>query len=152
MDPKFLKSRVGIGQPAPFRPDAQTVQYINFRLASLGLPTVEPRSRASDDWTDMVHALLAHQRETDRLLANYLPPVDWRIQSWLDEYLYGAGTSLRLPHDTFVLYRYGIARALSLPPEADEFHSPIIHTYRTKIEAADDLLTHLSQYFKADAP
>lgn len=27
-----------------------------------------------------------------------------------------------------------------------------IHTCRTKIEAADDLLTHLSQYFKTDAP
>jgi hypothetical protein len=132
MDPKELKSRVGIGQPAPYRPDAQTIQYINFRLSSLGLPTVPAPAQATEEWTDMVHALLSHQRETDRLLANYLPPVDWRIQSWLDEYLYDTGTPLRLPHDTFVLYRYGVARALSLPPAADEFHSPIIHTYRTK--------------------
>jgi hypothetical protein len=42
--------------------------------------------------------------------------VDWRIQNWLDEYLYDSGATARLPHDTFVLYRYGIARALSHPP------------------------------------
>ncbi len=131
MDANTLKSRVGIGVSTPSRPDAQLVQYINFRLASLGLPTYHRTGAAHAEWADMVHSLLAHQRESDRLLANYLPPADYRVQNWLDEFLYDAGLQVRLPHDTFVLYRYGIARALSLPPDADVFHSPIIDSFRT---------------------
>lgn len=130
MDANDLKQSVGLGVVACSRPDAQLIQYINFRLAALGLPTYTRAGAPSREWTDMVHALLSHQRETDRLLANYLPPADWRIQSWLDEFLYDSTIPVRLPHNTFVLYRYGIARALSLPPEANEFHSPIIDTYR----------------------
>jgi len=128
-----LKTRAGLGHPIPFRPDDRVLRYINFRLSALGQPTFRGMPAPGvDEWNDMVHSLLAHQRETDRLLANYLPPVDWRIQNWLDEYLYDSGVSVRLPHDTFVLYRYGVARALSIPPDRDEFHSPIIHSYRTK--------------------
>lgn len=132
MDRTDLKTRIGLGANPPFRPDEQTIQYINFRLASLGLPTVPMPASAGDDWNEMVNVLLAHQRETDRLLANYLPPADWRIQNWLDEYLYDAAIPVRLPNNTFVLYRHGIGRALSLPPQADEFHSPIIHSYRAR--------------------
>lgn len=132
MDRNEFKHRLGLGSaPSSLRPDDQTIQYINFRLASLGLPTFQRAARPTEEWAEMVHLLLAHQRETDRLLANYLPPADWRIQNWLDEYLYDTSISVRLPHKTFVLYRHGIARVLSLPPDADEFHSPIIDTYRT---------------------
>lgn len=128
-----LKTRVGLGTPVPFRPDDRVLRYLNFRLSALGQPTVRGvASERLDEWNDMVHSLLAHQRETDRLLANYLPPVDWRIQNWLDEYLYDSGVTVRLPHDTFVLYRFGVARALSIPPDRDEFRSPIVHSYRTK--------------------
>ncbi|MGE3310126.1 MAG: hypothetical protein AB7O66_09165 [Limisphaerales bacterium] len=125
--------RAGLNVPIPFRPDNRVLRYINFRLSALGRPTLQgPIADQADEWTDMVHTLLAHQRETDRLLANYLPPVDWRIQNWLDEYLYDSGTHARLPHDTFVLYRYGVARALSIPPDRDEYRSAILHSYRTK--------------------
>lgn len=130
MDLNELKLRVGLGTTLPLRPDPQLIHYINFRLSALGLPGYRRAGPASREWTDMVHALLAHQRETDRLLANYLPPADWRIQNWLDEYLYDCGTPARLPHDSFVLYRYGIARALAMPPDADEFHSPIVSSFR----------------------
>jgi hypothetical protein len=132
MNPKELKTRLGFGAPAPVWPDEQTIQYINFRLAALGLPAFRRAAPSSDEWTEMVHVLLAHQRETDRLLANYLPPADWRIQSWLDEYLYDAAVPVRLPHDTFILYRHGIARVLSLPADGNEFHSPLVHSYRAR--------------------
>jgi hypothetical protein len=132
MDSASLKTRLGLGTPSPFRPDDQTAQYIDFRLSALGLPTCGQSKRAHEDWVEMVQMLLAHQRETDRLLANYLPPADWRIQNWLDEYLYDSGVQVRLPHSTFSLYRHGIARALSLPIDSDEYHSSILHSYRVK--------------------
>ncbi|MBL9129455.1 MAG: hypothetical protein JNL97_17520, partial [Verrucomicrobiales bacterium] len=70
-----MKTRVGLGQPVPFRPDDRVLRYINFRLSALGQPTFHnAAAERVDEWNDMVHSLLAHQRETDRLLANYLPP------------------------------------------------------------------------------
>ena len=71
-------------------------------------------------------ALLQHQRETERLLANYLCPADWRIEPFLDDYLYETGLAPKLPWRTFVLDRPGVARALSLPPDQDVFASDIL--------------------------
>jgi phosphoenolpyruvate carboxykinase (diphosphate) len=105
-------------------------QYINLKLAALGCPT----ARAAEDaeFQEMVHAILLHQRETERLLADYQPPVDWRIQQFLEDYLYETGLHPRLPSRTFVLDRPGLVRVLSLPPDADHFESNIIHSYRVK--------------------
>jgi hypothetical protein len=132
MDPLNLKARLGLGTQPSFAPDDASIQYINFRLTSLGLPHFSKAGTATDEWAEMVQLMLAHQRETDRLLANYLPPADWRIQRWLDEYLYDSGVQVRLPHQTFVLYRHGISRILCLPPDAHSFHSNIISSYRCR--------------------
>jgi hypothetical protein len=104
--------------------------YINLKLAALGCPT----ARAAEDaeFQELVSALLQHQRETERLLANYLCPADWRIQSFLDDYLYETGLAPKLPWRTFVLDRAGVARALSLPPDQDMFTSDILTSYRVK--------------------
>ena len=104
--------------------------YINLKLAALGLPTA--LAAADGEFQEMVSALLQHQRETERLLANYLCPADWRIQSFLDDYLYETGLAPKLPWRTFVLDRAGVARALSLPPDRDLFTSDILTSYRVK--------------------
>lgn len=105
-------------------------QYINLKLAALGCPTA--RAAEDGEFQDLVAAFLNHQRETERLLANYLCPADWRIQSFLDDYLYETGLAPKLPFRTFVLDREGVARALSLPPDRDVFASDILTSYRVK--------------------
>jgi len=105
-------------------------QYINLKLAALGCPTAT--ACADAEFQEMVKALLQHQRETERLLANYLCPADWRIQQFLDDYLYETGLAPKLPSRTFVLDRPGVARAMSLPPDADLFTSDILTSYRVK--------------------
>lgn len=104
--------------------------YINLKLAALGCPTA--KAAADADFQELVKALLQHQRETERLLANYLCPADWRIQQFLDDYLYETGLAPRLPWRTFVLDRPGVGRAMSLPPDADIFTSDILTSYRVK--------------------
>jgi phosphoenolpyruvate carboxykinase (diphosphate) len=105
-------------------------RYINLKLATLGCPTAAVGE--DPEFQEMVQALLQHQRETERLLANYLCPADWRIQQFLDDYLYETGLAPKLPLRTFVLDRAGVARALSLPPDRDIFTSDILTSYRVK--------------------
>ena len=55
------------------------------------------------------------------------------IQDFLESYLKDANVEVaRLPSRAFVLDQYGLARALSLPPDKDEFESDIINSYRVK--------------------
>ncbi len=75
--------------------------------------------------------MLAHQREINRLLANYLCPADNRIQTFLYDFLQDAPLA-KLPTRTFVLDRYGLARALSLPPSENSFTSDIVNSYRVR--------------------
>ncbi|HXG49671.1 MAG TPA: hypothetical protein VNO52_18775, partial [Methylomirabilota bacterium] len=112
----------------PWDPDL--IRYINLRLALLGCPVCE--SVAGAALPDIAAPLLAIYRERSRLLANYLCPADWRIQNFLDEYLYDTGLSVELPRQTLVLDQPGLARTLSLPPGRDEFASAILKSYRVR--------------------
>ncbi len=125
----FLDRTAGIGTPPPGVPGPRLIQYINLKLAALGCPTVVAES--DPELQEMTTALLAHQRETGRLLASHLCPADNRIQTFLYDYLQGAPLA-RLPAQTLALDRYGLARALSLPPTSDEFASDIINSYRVR--------------------
>ncbi len=109
--------------------EAKLVQFINLKLAGLGCPTVQTGS--DPEMEAMTAVLLAHQRETRRLLANHLCPADHRIQTFLHDYLQDAPVA-KLPAQTFVLDQPGVARALSLSPARDEFVSDIVTSYRVK--------------------
>ncbi|MDP4176433.1 MAG: hypothetical protein Q8933_20810, partial [Bacteroidota bacterium] len=108
------------------------IQYINLKLAALGAPIYGQLS--DSEFIDIAHDLIANHLEKNRLLSNYLCPADQRIQDFLDSYLEDVPgkESVRLPANTFLLDRHGIARELSLPPDKDEFISDIISSYRIK--------------------
>jgi hypothetical protein len=106
--------------------------YINLKLSSTGQPTA---SQAGDDeFMTIAHHLLKSYQEKNRLLQHYLCPVDRRIQDFLDSYLEDLGEDgrVRLPSNSIVLDRYGVARELSLPSDGDEFTSDIVSSYRVR--------------------
>lgn len=110
----------------------QVVSYLNFKLATHGLPAVP---QESEYITTLAEGMVRNFRQKNRLLDQYLPPADQRLQSFLVDYLSGVDgvdTVPRLPGNTFVLDQYGLARELSLPPGAHEFHTDIVHSYRLK--------------------
>jgi hypothetical protein len=125
-----LKRTIGFGNATPLYPDRKLLQYLNLKLASLGCPTVA--AETDTEFQELAGALLLHHRETDRLLADYLCPADQRIQEFLDNYLAGTGVVAKLPGQTLVLDRHGLARALSLPPDRDFFISDIASSYRVR--------------------
>ena len=107
------------------------IQYVNLKLAALGKPHF---GKDSNRFLDLATDLIKNHQEKNRILANYLCPSDRRIQNFIDSYLseYREKVNLRLPSNTFILDSHGIARALSLPPDKDEFQSEIISSYRLK--------------------
>jgi hypothetical protein len=106
-----------------------TSEYINVKLALLGLAPLVPDGGAG--FRDIVSSLITQYREKERLLANHLCPADHRIQSFLFDYMHDVPAP-KLPLRTLVLDRPGMARALSLPAEGDEFSSSILSSYRVK--------------------
>ena len=111
-------------------PDKKLLQYLNLKLAALGCPTSVVGT--DSELQELAAAILQHHRETDRLLVDYLCPADQRIQDYLDATLERTGVKVKLPGQTFVLDRHGLARALSLPPDKDCFLSEIVSSYRVR--------------------
>lgn len=101
---------------------------VNLRLALNGLP-LPTAARAS--YIDVVAPVLARQRELRRELPELLCPADRRIQAFIDCYL-GEDSSVhpRLPDTTLTLDEPGLARALSLPVDGDDFSSDLVSSYR----------------------
>ncbi len=110
--------------------NGELVRYLNLKLAALGQPTSQ--STADPYFLEIAGPLLRNYHQKDLLLAGRLCPCDTRIQEFLDAYLSDvcpAGAA-RLPADSFVLDRPGMARAMSLPATADSFFSPYLRSYR----------------------
>src|SRR5579871_1073678 len=109
----------------------ELLRYINLKLVALGQPS--SRSTADPYFLEIAGPLLRNYHQKDQLLGDRLCPADSRIQQFLDAFLIDVapGGAARLPSNSFVLDRPGLARVMSLPPGADEFGSPYLNSYRT---------------------
>ena len=106
------------------------IEYVNLKLSSIGQPTSGDLTHSES--FGLSKSLLENYQEKSRLLADYLPPCDQRIQSFLNSYFSDLEhTEIpTLPSNTLALDRHGIARTLSLPAKGDHFSSDIIDSYR----------------------
>ena len=112
--------------------DEELVRYINLKLAALGQPVSQ---RTADPYfLELAGPLLRNYHQKDQLLGGRLCPVDARIQAFLDSYLsdVSPGGAPKLPGNTLVLDRPGLARVMSLPPGEDQLSSPYLHSYRVR--------------------
>ncbi len=114
--------------------DEQLIAYLNLKLREIGQPGVPATGGDTQGLAPLVDHFLALCREKDRALARHLCPVDQRIQNFLYDHLETAvsGEVPRLPATTLVLDRAGLARVLSLPPDADKFTSDILSSHRVR--------------------
>jgi hypothetical protein len=106
--------------------------HIRLKLAALGRSL--PTEGENDHVLEIARDLVESYKEKSRLLADYLPPADYRIQRFLERYLAASPGTLvpRLPGDTFVLDRPGLARHLSLPAHSDSFRNEYLASYRVR--------------------
>ncbi|HYE32354.1 MAG TPA: hypothetical protein VEH27_13060 [Methylomirabilota bacterium] len=122
-----MKSLADIGLEQTPGNEARLIHAINIKLAELGFATV--KAETEEQLHDIARAILARESESSHR-AGKKPPVDQRVEKFLERYLGLSG--LKLPERTFVLDEYGLARTLSLPLTKDEFVSDIISSYRVK--------------------
>ena len=120
----------GQGKTLPCRLEDTLIEGINLRLSMTGCPSFA--DGATSRLPSLAAPMFSRQQETMRLLADYLCPADWRIDQFLRDYLYDTGLTIKWPARTFVLDSPGLARALSLPPDRDEFFSDIVRSYRLR--------------------
>ncbi len=102
-------------------------ESVDLRLALNGLPL--PAAAHSED-IQVIAPVLARQRELRRELSEMRCPADRRIQDFLDRYLADCPVHPSLPPTTLTLDEPGLARALSLPVDGDEFRSDLVESYR----------------------
>jgi hypothetical protein len=110
--------------------DKSLLEYVNLKLTSIGQPVFGDLSDSG--FFGLSKSLLESYQEKSRLLADYLPPCDQRIQSFIAEYFSDLDLSEmpHLPNSTLILDRHGVARTLSLPAKGDHFSSDIVDSYR----------------------
>jgi phosphoenolpyruvate carboxykinase (diphosphate) len=106
----------------------ELVRYINLKLAALGQPTSE--RTAEPYFIEIAGPLLRNYHQKNQLLRGRLCPADARIQSFLERYL--GDIAPRLPSQTLVLDRPGMARAMSLPAGEDTLSSAYVKSYRVR--------------------
>ena len=107
------------------------IRSIVLKLAAMGFQV--PAGTGDADVLDLARDLFARYREQSRLLSDHLCPVDRRIQDFLDELV--APLAARRSRcgsrpRRFILDRYGLARELSLPIDADDWHNELVTSYR----------------------
>jgi hypothetical protein len=108
------------------------IQYLAIKLAVFGLP-IPPA--AEGRVLALASGLLRSVQEKNRLLSDYLCPIDSRIQAYLDRVFAAGGCNgqdltLRLPSASLLLDRPGLARELSLPVDGNYFASEYVQSYR----------------------
>jgi phosphoenolpyruvate carboxykinase (diphosphate) len=108
----------------------ELVRYINLKLAALGQPVNE--STADRYFLELTRPLLRNYLVKDQMLGGHLCPADRRIEAYLNGVLRETCPDgvPRLPANTFVLDRVGVAREMSLPPTGHRFSAAYLESYR----------------------
>lgn len=102
--------------------------YLHMQMAVAGLRLPSQAGHA-EMWSG---SLLANLQEKNRLLGQYRPPVDQRLERFLRGHFGDAPVDepLHLPYPSLVLDRHGMARLLSLPSDGDRFENELLTSTR----------------------
>ena len=127
-----IKRTFGIGIDDNTFSDKRLIQYINLKLASLGLP-VYTNDDTSSKLLDIARPLLNNFQVKAQMLTNSTSPIGDRIEDFIHDYLSDVpgNIEIKFPRHPFNLDHYGLGRMLSIPPDADLYETEIVKSYRT---------------------
>jgi len=121
----------GMGVDSNTFSDKRLIQYINLKLASLGHPIYT--DGATSKLLDIAKPLLKNYQVKAQMLTQSHSPISDRVESFVDRYLNDVpgNIDIKFPSQPFNLDHHGLARMLSIPPNADIYETDIIKSYRT---------------------
>ncbi len=131
------RKKLGIerGNINPITTSDDRIQYINFKLASLGLPiyeTDQSKGTSSAYFINLFDDIIKDYKEKLRMVDVNEIGIHKRINQFFEAYFKGLENIPKVVEDHFTLDHYGLAREMSLPPDADTFFNEYINSYRIK--------------------
>ncbi|QZE12826.1 hypothetical protein K4L44_09515 [Halosquirtibacter laminarini] len=111
------------------------IQYLNLKLTELGQPGFKFDSDTSENQSailQLTEELMLSFKEKYRRMDDRISAADKRIENFLNDYLKDLDVEVKLPTQTLVLDRPGLARVLSLPPNKDIFKNQYVTTTRVE--------------------
>jgi len=129
------------GTDTPAQSTRDLIRYINLKLATMGQPVFndhedhELESALADSaFMELTSNLISTYRSRTRLVRNTYAPADERIQRFIEQYLSDLepGQVPRLPTDSLVCDKPGVARVLSLPPHHNHYSNELLESYRIR--------------------
>lgn len=102
-------------------------QIILLKLAANG--HILPKEIGQSNGLHLASDLFRVYHEQSRLLQSHLPPLDQRIQDFLNDALKSTNEGVKLPNSTLCVDRYGMSRLMSFPRGENEYHSSEIDSY-----------------------
>ena len=132
-----IRKKLGIefGNIDPVTSREDRIQYINFKLASLGLPIYHSNDTDNSSNTyfiDLFEDIIKDYKEKTRMVDVNEVGIHKRINQFFSTYFYDSPNPPKGVEDSLTLDHYGIAREMSLPPDGNTFNNEYINSYRIK--------------------
>ena len=121
-----IRKKIGIdfGDIDPITTKEDRIQYINFKLASKGLPIYRPKQKENDQTTyfiDLFDDIIKDYKEKTRMVDINQVGIHKRINSFFANYFNEMENPPISIGDYLTLNLYGLAREMSLPPDTNTF-------------------------------
>ena len=131
-----IRKKLGIdfGNIDPITTHEDRIQYINFKLASLGLPIYRSDSDNETDtyFIDLFEDIIKDYKEKKRLVDVNEVGIYKRINQFFSDYFEDSTNIPKVIDESLTLDHYGLAREMSLPPDGNINHNEYINSYRIK--------------------
>lgn len=131
-----IRNRFGIdsGNIGPGATHEELVQYINFKLAAQGLPIYcsNGNDAKSTRFIELFEDIIKDYKEKTRRIDVNEVGIYKRINDFFDRYFSECPNPPKVIDDSFSLDHYGLAREMSIPPDADTFSNEYVTSYRIK--------------------
>ncbi|HML36809.1 MAG TPA: hypothetical protein PKA19_05185 [Bacillota bacterium] len=131
-----IRKKLGIdyGDVNPITTHEDRIQYINFKLASLGLPIYRSGDEKDESayFIDLFDDIIKDYKEKKRMVDLNEVGIYKRINQFFSDYFCDSSNPPKVVDDSLTLDHYGLAREMSLPPDANTFSNEYIQSYRIK--------------------
>lgn len=132
-----IRKKLGIdfGNIDPITTHEDRIQYINFKLASLGLPiyrSYDSNKETSTYFIELFDDIIKDYKEKKRMVDVNEVGIYKRINQFFGSYFRESPAHPKVVDDALTLDHHGLAREMSLPPDANAFSNEYIDSYRIK--------------------